>query len=336
MSTEPDGAARAWMVLRSDRTPLPDGGIPVRLPGVATSSGSVRYAIGAADEARLLMPIAPGVVPPRINCSEAVSIDVVSLRSNAKQGTFLDLTCLDRALENVFADVCDVVVNRVRDGHEVVDACVSTFAEFAELFRLSGSADDPRSVRGLLGELLYLESLLTTDPRALLLWRGHHGEPVDFRGGSHAVEIKTTTRAGDSVVTISSLEQLVPPKNGTLSLRVYELAESAGSELSVYRLVKRLSERVHDPAAFFEALASVGCHDPGIGLWRESHFLIGQVRQWRVKGDFPRITRDSLAQPMAGLVSASYQIRPGDVPQYLLDEAGEEQIRTELLQCLND
>ena len=335
MSPDSDGAACAWLVLRSDSTPVPAGGIPVRLPGVSTATGSIRFAIGNTGEARLLMPVAAGTVPPSIICGDAVAIGVTSLRHEAGTGTFLDLICLDSALENVFADVCDAVVNRVRDGHAVVDACVSTFNEFSELFNDSSkSQPEVRTVRGLLGELLFLESLVHYDPRALLLWRGYHGEPVDFRGGRVAVEVKTTNRPGDSAVTISSLEQLVPPKQGSLSLRVYELAESAGGDLSVAMLVDRLAEQVHHRTAFFDALASIGCHDPGTGLWKESCFSVGSERQWLVEGRFPRITRDQLTESMPGLVSASYKIRPGDVPECLLDKAGEDRIREELLKCL--
>ena len=331
-----DGAARAWLVLRNDKTPVPERGIPARLPGVFTAKGSVRYAIGDADEARLLLPIATGLVPPLITCSEAVTIEVVSLRSDVGISTFLDLTCRDRALESVFADVCDAVVNRVQEGHGVLDACINTFSEFAELFS-SGSTDVPdvRTVRGLIGELLYLESLVFHDSRALLLWRGHHGEPVDFRGGGVALEVKTTSRPGDSTVTISSLEQLVAPENGSLALLVYELTENVGGELSVDRLVTRLAGQVHDQVGFFNALASIGCHDPSVGLWKESCFSVGRERQWLVEGRFPRITRDQLTVAMPGLVSANYQIRPGDVPECLLDKAGEDRIREELLQCLN-
>jgi len=309
-----------WQILRETGGLPAHGEVPTRPLRVFTSSGELCVALDASGCARLLLPVHSIDVLPETGIADALNIAMARLISDGKSGAFIDVSCSEISLEPVFAEVCDVIASRIEGGDSCESALRKTLAEFAALFRTSDvSQEQARTVRGLLGELMYLDSLISRDPACVRLWRGADSERHDFAGSVHAVEIKTIARP-DAPVTIGSFDQLLAPEGGSLHLRVFELHEASGGTLSVPGLVESIAGRCAEPAWFLGQVDKLGYSSAPDSPWARLCFDPGTVREWRVDNQFPAITREALTQLKAGLVGISYTIRPGDVPECECDE----------------
>lgn len=151
-------------------------------------------------------------------------------------------------------------------------------------------------VRGLIGELLFLETLIETRgfETALCCWVAPDDHPQDFATDDRILEVKTRLSGSRQQVQISSLEQLESP-HLPLSLVVVELAMSDAPEaMSLNGICSRLAKRAAalGPSQVDDlesALANRGyMRQDAYDL--DSYRLVG-ITAFEVRGGFPRLRR---------------------------------------------
>lgn len=215
--------------------------------------------------------------------------------------------------ERLFALVCEDLVEATRSFHGQEGEVTLVMKRFNRWQRLlernhSGLLDDT-ALRGLTGELIFLESQMT-GPRGIsgsvAAWVGPEGAERDFVFSDHVFEVKTIRTGGESV-RISSAEQLdtSPIPFHLVVVRLDEAnADRDPSAFTILDLVDRIRENlVADTAAsegFEEKLAAAGF------IYREEYrdrsFRLQQLRHFRVDDTFPAIRRSALS-PAIGQVN---------------------------------
>jgi hypothetical protein len=221
----------------------------------------------------------------------------------------------DASLLTPFAYLCSDLIDSSRDlkdGPAAARHIIARLRRWQQMFDQTGKGIlDDSSIRGLVGELLFLERfVLVHFPKKFALegWIGPLDADQDFRLGPTAFEIKAV-RSGAQTVAISSLEQL-DISEGTLFLVLITLdtvTADTSESVSLAGLVKRIRTGLaedSDASDLFETrLTAVGYQD--LPIYAEMNFVCAEVKQFAVVDGFPRMIRKSAP---AGVARASYDI----------------------------
>ena len=262
-------------------------------------------------------PDRPGLVavcpcqPPQIRPLRAVTIE----SGHRGDGRWTLRLSLDvPALLPVFAALCRDIIEFTRLGvteDRLAAAVVSRLDHWRNLLEKDASGLGESALRGLIGELSVLETILDllTPAAAIGSWTGPLGTPQDFLLPSgHRVEVKAARR-GARTVLIHGLRQL-DPGGDTLELAVVRMEDTgsnAENAVSAPMLVERIERRIAvDPeaaAGFRASLAFAG--------WREHPrnadlvVRIVGIDRYPVGAGFPRLIAAAVPP---GIEDADYTI----------------------------
>jgi len=285
--------------------------VPSLSSGVETGFGPIRFAIGPRGEPRLMVPCGTGtaVHGPRANGNLSVTLSRYDV--SGSKVLFVDVMCINRALDTVFAELANEVVHRIADGRAPADAVDGTIADFRDLLKNPASPEIPdERIVGLIGELLVLQRLVGVSPRAVESWTGPHEQRHDFRRGNRAIEVKTSSRADAALVTISSSEQLAVPDGGSLLLVHVKIERADGGALNVKQLVSNIADHGAQSSVLKVALAALGCEDATAPEWNRLSYALESISGYRVEPGFPRITPGQFADGRLpdGIRSLAYSV----------------------------
>jgi hypothetical protein len=273
--------------------------------------------------AQLLLPVAGGTRRPSLDTPPALEVGAASLTGEGQRRAYLVVTCVDPLLDRAFADLVEAVLSRIVGGEPAKDALVTAINDLGALFaRRDAAALDDRIIRGLVAELIVLLRLAERHRGAPALWFGPVPERHDFRGGSHAIEVKSASRKAGRL-TISSADQLEAPAGGTLQLWRVALERTQGGAATVSSLVADIEQRSGRSAGLRNGLIALGCHDPHDDDWNRLSFNCEAVDAWKVEPGFPRIVPSAFAGGVvpAGIHALSYELDPAVADSFKVDEA---------------
>jgi hypothetical protein len=300
----------AWAQLRSSAAGDGELEIP-SFPSPAAAFGrALRFAIGPGGAPRFLVPIEQGSPPPNLTETRNLKFALLKGKASGVAGLYIDILCMDARLTSVFADFCEAIASRVEAGDDPGQAVKKTLDEFRALFDAPGSRVLSEAERvGLLGELWFLDVLAAHSPSRIEVWMGPLGQRHDFKAGSTAIEIKTASKKGVSRVTISSIEQLSAPSDGTLYLWHPIFEPTAGGAFSIGGLLASLLDRGVDKGALGKRLAALKLDLDALMKDETQGFTFEGVRAYRVVRGFPRIALEDIGGELpAGVLSVSYEI----------------------------
>lgn len=311
-----------WTQLRSSKKGDGVVEIPTLDSGIDTGFGFVRYAIGLHGEPRLLVPTS-GHHPRGLTCTSKLSVSIVSLTVAGKSVRFIDIMCLDKTLNAVFAELAAAMLRRLESGDSPHTAVASAIHDFRELLRETSGPKIPESaIVGLVGELLVLHELVKIDLGAVEAWSGPLGQRHDFRRGRHALEVKTSGRLDAMQISINGIDQLELPDNGSLVLVHVNIEKAQDGELSVAELAKLLKSCGVNSSTLRERLVAIGCQSPDAPEWNRVAYSDWSIRTYQVGPGFPRITRSGLESKSlpAGVSNLSYVVDLTHATAYALSE----------------
>lgn len=278
---------------------------------VNSKHGLVRLAIGPGGEFKLLLPIGVYDRLPVLPTSPALSISAQDYRDHGQLLRYLEVTNRVAELNSVFAEVSDAILQRIDSGSRCIDALTAVLAEFRALLIPENVREATRErIVGLVGELLVLERLFQLGLTAVEVWSGWDKTRHDFASGNLALEVKSTTRPGSSDVHISSMEQLVPPKNGELCLAHLILEPVENGEESLGGVFSRLAQICPDVMTLRNQIASVGCADPFSASWNRYLFRPAIWAAYSVQPGFPSVIPEQFLHGVlpAGVNRISYNL----------------------------
>jgi len=321
----------AWAQLRSSAVGDGDLEIP-SFPSAALAFGrALRFAIGQGGAPRFLVPIEPGSPPPNLGDTRNLKFASFKGKAAGVAGLYVDILCIDARLTSVFADFCESIAARVDGGDDPGQAVKKALDEFRALFDAAGSRVLSEAERvGLLGELWFLEGLAAHSPGRVEAWMGPLGQRHDFKAGNTAIEIKTASKKGVTRVTISSIEQMSAPVEGTLYLWHPVFEPTAGGAVSIAGLLASLLDRGVDRGALVMRLAALNLDLDPLMKNETQGYTFEAVTAYRVAPGFPRIALEDLGGALpAGVLSVSYDIDLGQAKPFALSPQEMEERITE-------
>ena len=232
-------------------------------------------------------------------------------------------------LERLFSLVCEDLVESSRNIHDPKLAATLVLQRFARWQRLLERGQtallDEAAIRGLVGELLFLEKQLIPSKglrEAVNGWVGSAGAERDFRFADSEYEIKTI-RTGANSVLISSAEQL---DLGTKVLDLFIIVidetepESQAQAFTLIQLVSRLRAALETDTVALEAFESK-LMEAGFVLreeYGERAYLFRHFRKFRVSEHFPAIRRRKLP---AGIGTVTWELEIPAIAPFELSPA---------------
>ncbi|EJM85113.1 hypothetical protein PMI34_04364 [Pseudomonas sp. GM74] len=330
-------AKNMWGVLRSGGDIGGDFEIRTIPTDVITPAGRVRLALGPNEEPRVLLPLSERETLSRSGTADALSLTVSCFTHKGHSVRFIDLVCLSRELDTVFAEFVDEMLARVATGVSCISAIESTFEDFRSLLMQSNEKEvTPNIVVGLVGELLILNRLLDLCAAGWRAWSGPSGDRHDFRRGSVSLEIKSTARAGNPTIVINGLDQLELPGDGSLHLLHLVLEPIFGGSLSICGLATSALKKADEPNELRSLLAAIGCEDFDKPRWNRHSFRIQSESLYEVRDGFPRLTSSMLSTGVvhAGVSSITYAVDLSFASHFLSPDNTYRTIERELSGCL--
>lgn len=276
------------------------------------SNHPLRFYIGRdAEQRRLLLLITPET-PPKTHGMRSIKIQSLK-RDDGKWALLLTLESL--SLAPMFSLLCEDLIESSRDTGVPPDESLGFVLKRLGGWRKMLERGTPNllsdnEVRGLCGELLFLQRLLGQlgKTEAVRAWCGPQRADQDFQTPVSAWEVKTIRPGADTIAVSSEtqLQTLACP----VHLVVFELAESESGPVGGFTLNSLVSDirnalaEDYDAGERFDAqLITAGYlprHEynmPSLAVLSMSLFL--------VETNFPRITPDMLSP---GIRRVSYDI----------------------------
>lgn len=324
-----------WTSLRDGGVATTPDGLPVSTLTIGTGHGQAALALDDEGRAQLLLPVAPGTRRPSLETPPALEVGTTSLTGGGKRRAYLVVTCLDPLLDRAFADLVEAVLTRIVSGEPARDALVTAISDLGALFaQRQDAAVDDRIIRGLVAELVVLHRLAGRHPGAPALWFGPVPERHDFRGGAHAIEVKSASRRTGRV-TISSADQMEAPVGGTLQLWRVALERTTGGQ-TVSRLVQEIETLTDHSTVLRERLEALGCTDPDGPDWNRLSFNCEAIDAWDVRPGFPRIVPSAFVGGIipVGIHTLTYELEPDVAEAFRVDTAGIEAMEALLVASL--
>jgi len=310
----------AWAQLASSSPGDGELEIP-SLPSAAVAFGrALRFAIGPGGAPRFLVPIDAGSPPPNLGAMRNLAFASFKGKAAGIAGLYIDIQCRETRLTSVFADFCESIASRVNDGEDPGQAVKKSLDEFRALFESAGSRvlTDAERV-GLLGELWFLDGLAARSPGLVESWMGPLGQRHDFKAGSTAIEIKTASKKGVTRVTISSIEQLSAPSEGTLYLWHPVFEPAAGGAFSVGSVLASLLDRGVEKGVLGKRLAALKLDLDALMKDETQGYTFEGATAYRIAPGFPRIALEDFGGELpAGVLSVSYDIDLGQAAPFAL------------------
>jgi hypothetical protein len=223
-----------------------------------------------------------------------------NLRHDGKFAVLISLSTSD--LLHPFCSVCDDLIGSLRNftppGAEA-QYLLTRLEKWRRLLETTRKGLSQPQLLGLIGELLFLERLITRfgSASALTSWLGPSGAPQDFQTGGQLYEIKVCP-IGAHIVIISSLEQLNTANTPT-TLVTFSIGTSSIEQEGAFTpnaIVSRIRHTLADDSAassnFELKLAELGFDEAQPEC--DDGFLVDTERAFEIRDSFPRLTSASV------------------------------------------
>ncbi len=278
------------------------------------SGGLIISTVGQIGLPSLFFEVDGAAASERAPELEGLILDVVELRVEAREGTYLKLELANIGFLEPFRLFTLEVLGSLETyqaGEGTLQRLLEVINEWVDFFRLRVARVSREKIIGLAGELIALRDVIDLDGVEAKIWQGPLGGIQDFIFEKDALEVKTlSTRTGPVVHKVSSLQQLEAPTGGTLYLLSLRLHFHESGQENFHNLVDHV--RMQHP---FKSSADSKRFEKAVNLsgYSESlppeltHFDIKSLALFNVQGDFPRLV-PSMCDLIPGVINANYEI----------------------------
>jgi hypothetical protein len=205
---------------------------------------------------------------------------------------------------------------------EAIKTTLNVVSKWKKLFdKINFQGLSLEQQKGLIGELLFIDSLLNNEiPLSLIFnsWTGPEMEDRDFIFGAMGTEIKFTSSKNPSL-KITSERQLDNQNLSHLFLTLYTTVETNNNGFSLNSLVHQIRSKIElDLVAinlFNEKLIIAGYHDVDSDNYNKLYSLI-ESYYFNISSEFPKITKRQLA---LGIYNTSYSIELSCLDKFQVD-----------------
>ena len=232
-----------------------------------------------------------------------LAVSTRPLRIAGKDVRVLDITCLYPVLSEVFDHFAAAVIQRMAaSAEEPADAVRNVLASWKNFLIPPSGPPGVDKIAAILGELLVVKDAVKNSGLIDIgFWSGPFGQRHDLRGGTTAMEVKTTRAHTGYRVTIHGEDQLLAPDGGQLYLHFVRLESVHGGQL---RLTGVSAEHL------FRALTASGVAAVDLPATDKTTFDVLERMTLPVDDQTPRIVPDSFTggKRPPGVVDITYVI----------------------------
>jgi hypothetical protein len=282
-----------------------------------------RIHLGLDDDGRHHLLVESPDAPKTGSGVAAITTLHRDLRIGSDARRYLDVTCHQRDLAEVFDHFVAGVIERTRDDDADLGLVVTEVLDrWRSFFTATGAPPSRETVTGVIGELLVLRDVATVDPGAVIAtWVGPRGGRHDFRRGNTAVEVKTTRSHTSRTISIHGEDQLLEPEGATLHLHFVRLEEVAGLGVSILELVDELTSAGVPRLELLEVLADAGIPPAALAAVGEVRFDVRERLTFLVDDGMPRIIPATFAAGARppGVLDIVYRVDLDHVAHRALD-----------------
>jgi hypothetical protein len=336
---EPGDIQAVWQrLINSERSKEETSGeMPTVETSTAIAAGLIRLAISDGRYCTVLLPLALADAIEAEQVSQLISVSPVTLGLDGKAVRFLEVRCEEEKLNEVFARVVSDILRRIEAGSGALKSVNEALKEFRRLLhREHVSAQDEKTIVGLIGELLTLIEVLKIDQGGLRGWHGPDADRHDFRAGPVTIEIKTSLGADGSKIHINGMRQLEPSADTELLIRHIRIEPDPDGNLSVPDLVSATANLIPDQIELDEKLEKLGYTSDNAESWASKRFRHIESSAYSVIEGFPRLIPALLnvPWPVGGVSAVSYEVNLGAASQFRVDESIWQEKLREFCKCL--
>ena len=275
--------------------------------GSLTLSAVIRVVDGMPG---LLLQIPEGSIPTKwlVKNYAGVRFDpIVKL----DDGYGLPLMLADLKARDIFALLATDIATTAERGDTPaakISAILNRIALWHRFFKNRTEKLSIEEIRGLIGELSVLESLLTTNgvDSCLDAWKGPQGELHDFRMTNYRIEVKTWSNDSLPRIFISDPSQIVADNMYPIWIAAVQISKNEITGRTLSNWVKTLANSMDasQRELYYSLLADYGFIEVQSELYTDRYAVI-QTIFYLVTPSFPRI--DPKVIPLA-ICSVKYAI----------------------------
>lgn len=233
----------------------------------------------------------------------SVKLKTCTLTIDGSDIDVLFLSCFSDELKYEFAAFCAEFVDPGDKGttrYEIIKDPVKWWKRWRELL---GNTVTEHQSYSVIGELMTWEQLIKDG--AMPEWKGPEASSHDIECNDFSVEVKSTLKKSDSIITISSQHQLYSEKKLFLYFCRFEKSKEG---VSINDMVERLQKLGCDQYEMEKKLEHLGL-EKGRSIRKEKYKIL-EKRKYIVDENFPKIIKSSFkdGQFPAGVVKLQYGV----------------------------
>ena len=250
------------------------------------SFGNLLFVLNAASEIIINSKI------PQLNSIE------ISIGKNDRNNQLV-FTLASKEDKDMFHTLCNDLIESTKDMKDeeyAIKTILKRLEKWQYFLKSRRKIIDKRQLKGLIGELLFLEHYLLKNydvEDALTFWRAPLQSVQDFEFSSFAVEVKTKSSVNS--ITISVYEQLFSELDHLLLYvaTLNESTEKTPEAFNIYDLINEIQDDIKAKNSILEEkFNNLLMHYGFIELeeYREYYFLFITDEFYEVTEDFPKIS----------------------------------------------
>lgn len=264
--------------------------------GSLTLSAVIRVSDGMPG---LLLQIPEGAIPTKwpVKHYTGVRFDpMVKL----DDGYGLPLMLADLKARDIFALLATDITTTAVGGDTTaakISAILNRMTLWHRFFQNRTEKLSDAEIRGLIGELSVLESLLATNgvDSCLDAWKGPQGELHDFRLTNHRIEVKTWCNDSLPRIFISDPSQIVADKICPVWIAAVQISKNDMSGRTLSKWVKTLAKSMDasQRELYYSLLADYGFLEAQSELYTDRYAVV-QTVFYLITPSFPRIDLEAI------------------------------------------
>lgn len=247
----------------------------------------------------------------------SAAIEIVHYKFKGNKSIVFSL--LDKKLIRPFCDFLNMMIEATAkssfSNQEAYQAVCEVYFVMQKMFRANDNTLSEAEIKGLIGELNFLRSLITEigESKAIGAWSGAEKTRKDFALNHTWFEVKTIDYGKDTV-HISSIEQLDSPIEGELIVFQVERMSEEYKGITLNKLVKNILnsiQSIRERDVFISKLEAANySYNP---KYDEFVYELRATDEYRVTSAFPRISRSNISPAIA---KASFDLTLSEILTY--------------------
>lgn len=222
---------------------------------------------------------------------------------------FFEYQCQHKEYHKIFFPFIEDLLSTFSKGFSLTDAhnqCATLWKHFFD------NPDDyllnVQAEIGLIGELLFLKTLLNSDKNAISYWMGPEGD-IDFKINTKRIEIKTTTKNMHShtINGINQLEDKLGTKLFLGSTRLQVLTEDIVEHITLASVFQEIQNYIeNDPLSidlFFKKISLLNLSPGKLKLHKLRKYSLEDFKLFEVDDNFPKVTPHFFYRSLSNRVS---------------------------------